>query len=78
MPAMLTYPDVYIEEIPSDICTITGVEKAVTAFLGRASLEPTNKPTTIRSVGNFERQFCGQFYLASAGDLPQSTRKSYD
>jgi len=36
MPAALTYPGVYIEEIPSGVRTITGVATSITAFLGKA------------------------------------------
>jgi phage tail sheath protein FI len=59
MPATLTYPGVYIEEIPSGVRTITGVPTSITAFLGRAPQGPTNEPTTINSFGDFERQFGG-------------------
>src|SRR5262245_49870165 len=59
MPATLTYPGVYIEEIPSGVRTITGVATSITAFLGRAVRGPTNEPTTINSYGDFERQFGG-------------------
>ena len=59
MPAALTYPGVYIEEIPSGVRTITGVATSITAFLGRAARGPTNEPTTINSYGDFERQFGG-------------------
>ncbi len=59
MPATLTYPGVYIEEIPSGVRTITGVATSVAAFLGRAARGPTNEPTTINSFGDFERQFGG-------------------
>src|SRR5437899_6762270 len=59
MPATLTYPGVYIEEIPSGVRTITGVATSITAFLGRAPRGPTNDPTTINSFGDFERQFGG-------------------
>src|SRR6202043_2056104 len=59
MPATLTYPGVYIEEIPSGVRTITGVATSITAFLGRAPRGPTNEPTTANSFGDFERQFGG-------------------
>ena len=36
MPATLTYPGVYIEEVPSGVRTITGVATSITAFVGRA------------------------------------------
>jgi phage tail sheath protein FI len=57
MPATLTYPGVYIEEIPSGVRTITGVATSITAFLGRAARGLTNEPTTINSFGDFERRF---------------------
>ena len=59
MPATLTYPGVYIEEIPSGVRTITGVPTSITAFLGRALRGLTNQPITINSFGDFERQFGG-------------------
>ncbi len=59
MPAALTYPGVYIEEIPSGVRTITGVATSITAFLGRTILGPTNEPVMINSFGDFERQFGG-------------------
>jgi len=59
MPATLTYPGVYIEEIPSGVRTITGVATSIAAFLGRAPRGLTNEPITINSFGDFERQFGG-------------------
>ena len=34
MPATLTYPGVYIEEVPSGVRTISGVATSITAFVG--------------------------------------------
>ncbi|MGH7695480.1 MAG: phage tail sheath family protein [Gemmatimonadaceae bacterium] len=59
MPSALTYPGVYIEEIPSGVRTITGVATSITAFLGRAAAGPINEPVTINSFGDFERGFGG-------------------
>jgi uncharacterized protein len=59
MPVQVSYPGVYIEEIPSGVRTITGVATSITAFIGRASRGPTNDPVTINSFGDFERQFGG-------------------
>jgi phage tail sheath protein FI len=59
MPPVLTYPGVYVEEIPSGVRTITGVATAITAFLGRAICGPVNEPVTIFSFADFERQFGG-------------------
>ena len=59
MPAQLTYPGVYIEEIPSGVRTIMEVATSRTAFLGRAQRGPVNDPITINTFGDFERTFGG-------------------
>jgi phage tail sheath protein FI len=59
MPVSPTYPDVYIEEIPSGVRTITGVATSITAFIGRALRGPVNGQTTINSFADFERRFGG-------------------
>ena len=61
MPSALTYPGVYIEEIPSGVRTITGVATSITAFVGRAARGPIDtdaeSPVIINSYGDFERNF---------------------
>jgi uncharacterized protein len=57
MPATLTYPGVYIQEIPSGSRTITGVATAVAAFVGRASRGPVDEPVAITSLAQYERTF---------------------
>jgi phage tail sheath protein FI len=59
MPPLLTYPGVYIEEVPSGVRTITGVATSITAFLGRTRTGPFNEPVLINSFGDFERRFGG-------------------
>jgi len=59
MPSMLTYPGVYIEEMPSGVRTVTGVATSITAFLGRALRGPVNVPITVNSFSEFERIFGG-------------------
>jgi phage tail sheath protein FI len=65
MPSTLTYPGVYLEEIPSGVRTITGVATSITAFIGRAQRGPVNEPVTINSFADFERLF-GGLWAASA------------
>jgi phage tail sheath protein FI len=55
----VSYPGVYIEEIPSGVRTITGVATSITAFLGRTSRGPVNEPTIVNNFGEFERLFGG-------------------
>jgi len=59
MPQQLTYPGVYIEEIPSGVHTIIGVSTSITAFIGRAQRGPLNDPVRIQSFGDYERVFGG-------------------
>jgi phage tail sheath protein FI len=59
MPAALSYPGVYIEEIPSGVRTIAGVATAITAFIGRAPRGPVDVATRIQSFADYERQFGG-------------------
>jgi phage tail sheath protein FI len=59
MPVAVTYPGVYIEEIPSGVRTITGVATSITAFIGKALRGPTDEPVTLTSFGDFERIFGG-------------------
>jgi len=59
MPSALTYPGVYIEEIPSGVRTITGVATSITAFVGRALSGPVNEAVVINSFADYERTFGG-------------------
>jgi hypothetical protein len=59
MPVALTYPGVYVEEIPSGVHTITGVGTSVTAFVGFTARGPINSATQVFNFGDFERQFGG-------------------
>lgn len=72
MPATLSYPGVYIEEIPSGVRTITGVATSITAFVGRALRGPIDKdeqnsPVTINSYAEFERIFGGLWVESTLG-----------
>jgi len=59
MPSEDIQPGVFVEEIPSDSRTITGVATSVTAFLGKASRGPVEQPVGLTSFGEFERVFGG-------------------
>lgn len=68
MPVPVSYPGVYIEEVPSGVRSIVGVPTSVTAFIGRASRGPVNAATTIYNLGDYQRQF---------GGLSQDSMMSY-
>ncbi len=57
MPATLTYPGVYIEEIPSSVRPITGVATSITAFVGLAERGPVSDPQTLTSSADYTRTF---------------------
>ena len=63
----LTHPGVYVVEEPSGVRAITGVATSVTAFVGRALRGPTDRPVTVRSFADFEREFGGLWIESSLG-----------
>jgi uncharacterized protein len=65
MPATLTYPGVYIQELPSGVRTISGVATSITAFVGRAQRGSTNEPVPVFSFADYERAFGGLWDLST-------------
>lgn len=59
MPAALSYPGVYVEEIPSGVRTIVSVPTSVTAFVGRTRKGLVSEAIDITSWPDFERKFGG-------------------
>jgi phage tail sheath protein FI len=64
MPVQVTYPGVYIQEIPSGSHTISGVATSITAFMGRAlrgplGSDPNGGPITIFSFQDYVNIFGG-------------------
>ncbi len=74
MPAAITYPGVYIEEIPSGVRTITPVSTSVTAFVGFTGRGATNKARQIFSTADFEREFGG---LSAESDLGHAVQQYF-
>ena len=67
----VSYPGVYIQEVPSGVRTISGVSTSIAAFLGRASKGPIDKPVRLLSYADYERKF-GEAHQQS--DLAQSVK----
>jgi len=59
MPITPTYPGVYIEELPSEVRTITGVSTSATAFIGRALRGPMNEAVRVFTFSGYIRIFGG-------------------
>lgn len=75
MAVQVSYPGVYIEELPSGVRPISGVPTAIAAFIGYTSRGRDNHATRIDSFGDFERAFGG---LAADSLLSYSVRHFYD
>ncbi|MES2741979.1 MAG: phage tail sheath subtilisin-like domain-containing protein [Pseudomonadota bacterium] len=59
MPVAVSYPGVYIEELPSGVRTITGVSTSVAAFVGWAPKGPTEGAELVLNWSDYERKFGG-------------------
>ncbi|MGF6227963.1 phage tail sheath protein FI [Inquilinus ginsengisoli] len=59
MATAVSYPGVYIEEVPSAVRAIAGVPTSVAAFVGYTARGPTSEPIQIFSYADFERRFGG-------------------
>ncbi len=75
MPTQVSYPGVYIEEIPSGVRTITGVANSIALFLGWAAKGATDRAVLLNSFAAFEREFGG---LDSRSFLGYSVRHFFD
>jgi Bacteriophage tail sheath protein len=74
MPSSLTYPGVYVEEVPSSVRAITGVATSVTAFIGYARRGPVNEPVLVQSYADFARVFGG---LWSRSTMSQAVQQYF-
>ncbi len=59
MPSVLTYPGVYVEELPSGVRTISGVGTSITAFVGYTAAGPLDRAVRVFNFADFERAFGG-------------------
>jgi len=59
MSVTLSYPGVYIQEVPSGVRTVASVATSITAFVGRSLLGTVEEPTDCFSFGEFIRRFGG-------------------
>jgi phage tail sheath protein FI len=59
MPQALSYPGVYVEELPSGVRTITGVATAIAAFVGYTRQGPPDLAVPVYSFADFERSHGG-------------------
>ncbi|HEV7389303.1 MAG TPA: phage tail sheath C-terminal domain-containing protein [Gemmatimonadaceae bacterium] len=75
MPVAVSYPGVYLQEVPSGVHTITGVSTSIAAFLGRTADGPIDEAKRCLSFADFLRQFGGPH---PSSDLARSVRQFFD
>ena len=59
MPVAVSYPGVYVQEVPSGVRTIVGVSTSIGMFIGRAVSGRMNTPVQCLSNEDFVRAFGG-------------------
>ena len=70
----ISYPGLYIQEVPTGSHTIVGGATSVTAFIGRTLRGPVNAPMITTSYADFEQTFGGSW---SQSYLPDAVRDFY-
>ncbi len=66
MPIRVSYPGVYVEEIPGGQPTTAGVSTASTAFVDFFSRGPMNRAVRLTDMGDFNRTFGGLNLMSEA------------
>jgi phage tail sheath protein FI len=72
--AQVSFPGVYIREVPSGARTITGVATAIAAFVGMTRRGPLRKPTTILGFTDYTRIFSAD---TSQGGMTDQVRQFF-
>ena len=57
MPVQVSFPGVYVQEIPSGVRTITGVSTSIALFVGMTKQGIQKTPSRVLSFSDFERGF---------------------
>jgi len=70
----VSYPGVYVQEVPSGARTITGVSTAIAAFVGVTRRGPLLKPTTVLGFTEYARIFGSD---VSKGELTDQVRQFF-
>ncbi len=74
MPVQVSYPGVYVQEVPSGVRTITGVSTSVAMFIGMAVKGEIGKPKRVLSFTDYERSFGSD---TASGELTDQVRQFF-
>jgi Bacteriophage tail sheath protein len=70
----VTYPGVYVQEIPSGFRAISGVSTSIAVFVGMAKRGPLLEPTRVLGVKDYERIFSPD---TSQGEMTDQVRQFF-
>jgi uncharacterized protein len=70
----VTYPGVYVQEIPSGFRAISGVSTSIAVFVGMAKRGPLLQPTRVLGVKDYERRFSPD---TSQGEMTDQVRQFF-
>ncbi len=70
----VSYPGVYVQEVPSGARAITGVATSIAAFVGMAKRGPINAPVQVLSFADYERRFSDD---TSQGEMTDQVRQFF-
>ena len=67
----VSYPGVYVQEVPSGVRTIVGVSTSIAVFIGRTKQGPLDKPVLCLNYSDFEREFSSEY---AGSDMARAVR----
>lgn len=67
----VSYPGVYVQEVPSGVRTIVGVSTSIAVFIGRAKQGPMDEPVLCLNYSDFERVFSSEY---AGSDMVRAVR----
>ena len=70
----VSYPGVYVQEVPSGVRTITGVATSIAAFVGMAKDGPLFTPTTVLGFTDYARIFSNDI---TQGEMTDQVRQFF-
>jgi len=70
----VSYPGVYVQEIPSGVVSISGVSTSIAAFIGMAKRGPMLRPTRVLGFKDYERIFSED---TSQGEMTEQVQQFF-
>jgi phage tail sheath protein FI len=74
MPVQVSYPGVYVQEVPSGVVSISGVATSIALFIGMAQRGPMNTPRLVLNRTAYETEFGTD---TSQGEMTDQVRQFF-